>query len=181
MKAAIHSSYGAGFSLLMFGHWCAGAANIALALWFSWIDRNRFEIRHDGALYLTRYRIMRNRWFRLFVHNIHLPDEDRHPHNHPWPTAFSIILRGGYSEFTDCSREWMTRLLSWRRYHYNAGDVAAAAFGPDMYHRITFVKPNTWTLFIAGRRTREWGFLVQGEHVDYRVYLNLPADHKLED
>lgn len=49
------------------------------------------------------------------------------------------------------------------------------------YHRIVSVKPGTWTLFLAGKRSRDWGFLVNGVHIPWRAYLGMPADAKLED
>lgn len=49
------------------------------------------------------------------------------------------------------------------------------------FHRITHVLPNTWTLFVANARSREWGFDVAGKFVDWRTYLGLPEDTQLGD
>lgn len=132
-----------------------------------------------GEPYLTRWHLVRCKWFRIFIHRIHRADKDRHLHNHPWPRAFAIVLRGGYQEMRD-------RYYSAIQHYGNCSRLNTC--GPRInhlytgtYHRITWVAPNTWTLFIAGRRTRDWGFLVDGKHVPCREYLGLPPDHDFGD
>ena len=133
-----------------------------------------------GEPYLTRWHLIKCKPFRVFLHHIHRPDKDRHVHNHPWPRAFAFVLRGGYTE----------EVLSWsrrakRHYHYvyshSSGQSSTIAFRPDNYHRIVSTRPNTWTLFFAGRRSRDWGFLKDGKHVPCREYLGLAPDHDFGD
>lgn len=145
---------------------------IALAIWLAWVDANRLEIRQGGELYLTRWHLWRH-GFKVFVHRIHRPDSDRDPHNHPWPWGLSLILWGGYHEL----RVTRPSLLDPRSfgpdedYPYNKWSFSAVRWfnwiGPDVYHRITWVAPNTWTLFLAGPRSREWGFWTKLGHEPY--------------
>lgn len=128
-----------------------------------WVYLHRSEIRNDGDLYLTRYKLIRTPWFRVFLHRIYRPDLDRDLHNHPWPRAFAVILRGGYRESVHGDHFW--------GFSHKAVAVSTRAFLPGRYHRITHVKPHTWTLFCAGRRSRDWGFLVDGRHVPHAEYL----------
>lgn len=94
------------------------------------------------------------------LHYFHRPDYDRRLHNHPYSWALSRVLRGGYIE---------------RRAYVYANEVTAdpgtekylvrhvgdrIGFSEYVFHRITGVAPNTWTLFRAGpRHGRGWRFL----------------------
>lgn len=144
---------------------------LALAIWLAWVDANRLEIRQGGELYLTRWHLWRH-GFKVFVHRIHRPDSDRDPHNHPWPWGLSLILWGGYTEL----RVTRPELEGQPRVGVSLGQVNRWEFGPvrwlnwigrGVYHRITWVAPNTWTLFLAGPRSREWGFWTDRGHVPY--------------
>ncbi len=91
------------------------------------------------------------------LHHILVPDSDRDLHDHPW-NARTVILRGWYIE---------QRLNG---FHYRAaGDTFKLDF--EQYHRIKDVSPGgVWTLFITWRHRGDWGFLVEGEKVDWRTY-----------
>ncbi len=94
----------------------------------------------NGKPYLERYYLLKNAYLHRFI-NL---DGDRHLHDHPW-RALSFILSGSYTE----------ELIGGRyrvRVYFNY-------IGKRTLHRITFVEPNTWTLFIHGKRFRTWGFL----------------------
>ncbi len=136
----------------------------------------------DGSPYLERFvlwgRVSDDPGFWLvnvWLHRIHCPDADRATHNHPWFWAKSLVLSGGY-----CERRTRYRgsMLDVRR----PSDRAHAFFfrnpwhvytlRPRDYHRIDYVRPNTWTLFVTGRTTPDgWGFLTPEGHVDSREYL----------
>jgi hypothetical protein len=106
---------------------------------------------------------------RVFLHRIYKEDSDRHLHNHPWTTSQSFVLWGGYREnLHNRPARWLFA-GRWNR-------ITA-----ETYHQITNVLPNTWTLFFAGYRDREWGFLVDGQHVKWTTYLHLPDDTDLND
>lgn len=126
-----------------------------------------------GDKYLTRYIIARTPFFRVFLHQFHGPDPDRHVHNHPWK-AVSWILTGGYLEWLDSPHSSHIE----PRFH-EPGDLNWLE--EDEYHRIVAVKPGTWTLVFGGPYFRDWGFLVDGKHVDWREYLGVPAGTVLND
>jgi hypothetical protein len=184
-------SFGTACGLLSFGlvnftinTWqlaIVGNAVFGLVLFYlAWLDKKKLMIfgKEDGELYLTRWHLIRCKWFRVFLHRIYKPDADRACHNHPWPKAFSLILWGGYAE----KRLHDARHLQYVEYGvYSPGAFATDAFKQNRYHRIVDVKPRTWTLFFAGRRTRDWGFLVDGQHVPWREYLKLPPDYDFGD
>lgn len=148
----------------------------SLVAYVAWVEDEKLVIKDEEGPYLTRWHLVDLGFCKVFLHHIHRADKDRDLHNHPWPRAFAVVLRGGY-------------------YEQRGDQPPAAAFyygpatdgprintlRPDTYHRITYVRPNTWTLFFAGRRSRDWGFLVDGKHVDYREYLGLPEDTNLGD
>ena len=151
------------------------------ALYALRVHMKRLIIKDEitGEPYLTRWHLIKCKPFRVFLHRIHRPDKDRHVHNHPWPRAFAVILRGGYVEEVETAafgRTWIER-----HGHEGFGAVSRRAFHPHRYHRIRAVMPNTWTLFFAGRRSRDWGFLKDGKHVPCREYLDLPPDHNFGD
>lgn len=152
-----------------------GLAYAFLKVWFlSKLWYTRFDVVKPLGLYLRRFKLYRSDYKRLFIHWIRLPDGDRHMHNHPWPDSWSLILWGGYEEERSDGRP--------RK--YGIGDVSR--FYPHTYHRITKVKPFTITLFCAGPRTRDWGFLVpvgpgREMHVDHFTYLGIPPGTKEND
>lgn len=95
--------------------------------------------------YLYRWHIIpRNKYFNIYLHHFMRSDDDRALHDHPW-WNISILLTGGYLEHTK------TDVLP--RYR---GSVVFR--GPSTSHRIELDHGPVWTLFITGRRVREWGF-----------------------
>lgn len=111
----------------------------------------------DGSPYLTRVLFPRVFGLRPMLHRFHRPDGDRAHHNHPWRWAFSIILRGGYSEERRVDDESElygkaeTAIRRVRRFNFLSGSD---------FHRVTELHgPETWTLFVTGPRVQGWGFL----------------------
>lgn len=103
-----------------------------------------FIIGKPGSPYMRRwYVIPRNRWFNIYLHNIVRSDDNRALHDHPW-WNLSILLKGSYREVTpDGTFVRGAGSMVFRR--------ATAA------HRLEVDGP-TWSLFITGRKVREWGF-----------------------
>lgn len=114
-------------------------------------------LNDDGSLYLKRVYLTAHR----YLHHIAQADQDRHMHNHPWISARSRILTGGYLEERQA---WFETFTLWR----GPGDVVE--LDSTTYHRIALVKPGTWTLFTHGPRCASWGFDVDGTHVDWKTY-----------
>ena len=111
----------------------------------------------DGLVYLVRLRIVQTPWFGVYLHDIHEPDNDPHPHDHPW-TFVSIVLRGGYHEELSCV--WPgRRIRSWpHRWEKKRGRWSVHRMNQSLAHRITHVRPRTKTLVLVGPRRSEWGF-----------------------
>ncbi len=111
----------------------------------SWLTKVEIE-RKPGELYLTRYVIVRWRWFGMYIHKFHQSDYPV-PHDHPWPWL-SIPLSCGYLEhMVDGTIVHRIRFLPLVR-------------GAREFHWIEILKP-TWTFFMYGPRIREWGFMTK--------------------
>jgi hypothetical protein len=83
--------------------------------------------------------------FNAFIHNIHRSDPEGF-HDHPWPWA-SLIIWGAYIEHTPkgSTRRSGPSWSGWRK----ATDL----------HRLELNEGSVWTLFLHGKRLREWGFV----------------------
>ena len=127
--------------------------------------------RVNGEPYLERYYVFlrhRNRFpFNIFVHKFLKSDPDD-VHDHPWP-YFTIILKGGYWEWIpvfNIRGAKVQEYCVWRR----PGSFRWAS--ANTYHRIELDPEVTcWTLFMPGRKRREWGFLVKNKWVQWQEYL----------
>lgn len=124
-----------------------------------------FDIVLDGELYLTRLNILQTPWFSVKLHWIHRADPDRDLHDHPWP-FISFVVRGGYEEYESKNPDTepgTLRKVSW----FNYKNTRTA-------HRISYVKPGTITLILAGRRNSQkgWGFYDPDtlRYVDWETY-----------
>lgn len=119
---------------------------------------NRWWLVEPGSILALFLPVMR-------FHEILRPDADRHPHDHPWSFR-SIVLRGAYVEERLVSDElggyksWLAR---------RAGSTYRMAFGD--YHRISTVSHGgVLTLCILGKKQDTWGFLVNGQRIQWRDY-----------
>lgn len=98
---------------------------------------------------------------QIRLHHFHRPDTGPHLHNHPFRWAISLVLAGSYRE---------TRLRT--------GSVPVTRHVRRLniltdhdYHMIQQLHGDVWTLFVVGPRVQQWGFLVNGRHVDSHDYL----------
>ena len=122
--------------------------------------------RVDDAPYLERYYILfKNRptWFpfNVFLHKFCSSDpEDLH--DHPWP-YFTLILKGGYWEHTPEGKLWR------RPGHFRFCQAHSL-------HRITLAESSSvevWTLFIPGKKFRDWGFIFNGRWMYWEAYIEM--------
>lgn len=131
--------------------------------------------------------IGKHAWFpwSIRIHHILRPDADRELHDHPW-NARTVILRGMYTEqrllkagdpvltslLKDAAAKVGTWENGWEATEYidrRVGDTASLKHGE--YHRIDSVSAGgVWTLFITSRWKGDWGFLVKGKKIDWRIY-----------
>jgi hypothetical protein len=97
--------------------------------------------------YLLRWHVIpRNRWFNVYLHKIVRDDDDRALHDHPW-WSFSVLLWGRLHEI---DKNGMN-LISFPLFIFRLRSAQYA-------HRLELKSNVAWTLFITGRRIREWGF-----------------------
>jgi hypothetical protein len=106
------------------------------------------------------------------IHHILRSDEDRHLHDHPWPST-SVILKGGYWEILpedqaqDPSLDGEKRIRVWRA----PGEVVTRV--ANTRHAIELPEGKTsWSMFIMGKYEQQWGFYTAGGKVYWRDYLN---------
>jgi hypothetical protein len=128
----------------------------------------------DGSDYMGRWWLM-PRWltrideegnpypyswlpFIVRLHHIRSEDWDRDLHDHPsWYRT--IILRGWYLEQDIYGDQYLRQ----------QGETKTAS--AETFHKITQISDGgVWTIFIMGRKTNKWGFLVDGWKVPWRKY-----------
>ena len=118
------------------------------------VPERTYTISNGETPYITRTLFPRVGPMRPMLHQIHRADADEALHNHPWRTATSLILSGGYTEERLVGDEKV-------QFTYGPGDVNRLDAGT--FHRISAIEPNTWTMLVVGERMQSWGFLVPGE------------------
>jgi hypothetical protein len=113
-----------------------------------------------------------------YLHRIGSPDAGRAHHSHPWETAISIVLVGGYDEeVVTADGSIVTR----RR-----GPGSIALITASTFHRISELHASrVWTLFITGPRTpdRAWYFRRPDGSIVHEIdyHANLEAEHVAEE
>jgi hypothetical protein len=124
----------------------------------------------DGSLYMGRYGIFETHWLSIRIHHIATADNDRVLHDHPW-NFLSLVLKGGYIEerpYADIpcwdDEKEMTYRVTRKRWSFGFRRATSR-------HRVSFVEPDTWTLFIYGRLRQPWGFITQHGKIFWRRYL----------
>lgn len=118
----------------------------------------------SGELHFQRWRIIWTPWFAVYIHRIFMADNDMFMHDHPWD-YFSMVLHGSYNEITpDTMRPG------------HAKDVIllpgfCTKRKAESFHKIgTLNTESVTTLFITGRRRREWGFKVGENWIQHEVF-----------
>lgn len=107
------------------------------------------------------------------IHEIMLPDDDEHMHDHPFD-AQTIILRGWYIEERDeeVERSFKSEIVTgpgWVR-AMSPGDTAPVLFGD--FHRIAAKSAEpVVSMFITFKERGVWGFDVDGTKVPWDEYL----------
>lgn len=116
-------------------------------------------INLDNKPYLERYYVGQLFGVMFYLHRFVSPDSERHVHNHPWCWGRALILAGSYIEerAIDLSPRasesgavtYERRVRFWNKVNGNT------------FHRVKNAAPETWTLFIHGKRddVKGWGFL----------------------
>ena len=111
--------------------------------------------------YLQRwYIIPRNRYFNIYLHKFIGDDEDRALHDHPW-RSLSIILKGKYIEHRQGHEPRVFKRWSviYRAAEYTHRiELFNRRWGKNFNYAMMPYKKPVWTLFITGRKIRDWGF-----------------------
>jgi hypothetical protein len=111
---------------------------------------------------LTRYFLLRTPVFAVYLHHLHVSDEDRALHDHPW-SFVTFLLSSGYYEWTPVGQGVGAVVRTWRRRF-------SVLYRPATWqHRLELVKP-TWTLVLRFRTVRDWGFITPDGWLDWRSY-----------
>ena len=136
------------------------------------LGRKRIVLdRVENEPYLERYYLfLREREqfpFNVFLHKFLKSDPDD-VHDHPWPYA-TLILKGGYWEWIphfDTVGRKTGEYQVWR------GPGHFRISKANSFHRIELDPDITaWTLFMPGRKCRDWGFLVKNKWIQWEQYL----------
>lgn len=135
--------------------------------------------RIDAEPYLERYYlfikdregIFANFPFNIMLHHFLKSDPDD-LHDHPWPFC-TIILRGGYwehivDEFDDNDNE---KIKTTKRVWRGPGTIRFAK--ANELHRVELDEniDSTWTLFMPGKKIRDWGFVTKNGWENNVEYL----------
>jgi len=101
--------------------------------------------------------IPRNSFFNIYLHQILRSDDDRALHDHPWASV-SFLLKGDLGEvvhdlhpasLSGYTTRWPKHFVPYYR-------------PPELAHRLViFNGEPCWTLFITGRKVRDWGFFCE--------------------
>lgn len=122
-----------------------------------------FVIGGQDSPYMLRWWVIpRNRWFNIYLHQVLRSDDDRALHDHPWRNV-SVVLKGAYTEIVPdlrAARTPHTRIAELPTLSYVRGRGSFVFRRATSSHRLVIgdLATPVWTLFITGRRIREWGF-----------------------
>lgn len=94
----------------------------------------------------------------LYLHRFHRSDDGTELHSHPWRWAYSLVLKGGYSE----ERRFVSKRYGELVFH----DVFRREVRPWTlnklthrdFHRVDLTNGDAWTLFLVGPVVKSWGF-----------------------
>lgn len=125
--------------------------------------------RDDDSPYLLRGYVVGGRHerprrlpFAIYLHRFMASDGAEELHNHPWKWALSLILSGGYVEERLYRGWWPGAMLEGiRRKTYKPGRFNFIR--ANDFHRVDLRDGECWTIFLAGPRTQDWGFLRRGD------------------
>lgn len=120
------------------------------------------DIEGKRVLYLRRWHLLNTPWFKIYLHRFTAPDQDKFPHDHPW-NSWICILKGSYRENI-----------------YNSNCITHVLRKPGQFrfmsakttHRIVKLETSkVWTLFVCGKKKREWGFHTKSGWIHWKNYL----------
>jgi hypothetical protein len=121
----------------------------------------------EREVYLTRYFIINNDTFAIYLHHFHKSDEGTELHDHP-RSFFSLILWGGYWEHR-FFLETDSGILTYKKWIGPGRFIFRQA---ETLHRVELPKGKScWTLVFLLPRYKRWGFLTDNGYVDAETRL----------
>lgn len=119
---------------------------------------------HKDMPQMRRFFLSPRKWrWRLYLHHTVRSDQDRDPHDHPWP-FWSLMLWGSW---TEQRFPLPYSQFQWIRIHVRTGSLVHR-HATDI-HQIEIDRPS-WTLVLAGPWERRWGFYTVDGFVGAAVY-----------
>jgi len=113
-------------------------------------------IYSSGTPYLERYYIGSIGSLRFYLHRFVNGDGDRSLHDHPWKRSIAICLCGGYLEHRI---KWFNPETAYDISEKNIRPGKINIIKASTFHQIIKTKPETWTMFIHGKKIKAWGFI----------------------
>lgn len=99
--------------------------------------------------------------YKIKLHQILRPDDDRCEHDHPY-WMFRFILKGGYAEEVDGKIKTLK--------------PGRMSYCPATYrHRITRLLNghSSWSFIIAGPEARDWGFFTKSGWIPWKKFIEV--------
>lgn len=115
--------------------------------------------------------------FQLYLHKFHRGDSDVELHNHPWAWSIAFVLAGGYAEERRHEvAPGVYRVLARGVLPFSLNVIRGTDF-----HRVTLLEEDAWSLFLAGPKTKGWGFwnADTGVFYEWREFLFKKRAQKL--
>lgn len=102
--------------------------------------------------YLTRYYLFGKdmKYFNIFIHEFHNSDLEEDLHNHPFKYSLSFILSGGYKEYLYKNGKASYKIR--KPFSFNF-------LNNKIFHKVELLEKKSWSIFFAGPRFSDWGFL----------------------
>ena len=124
----------------------------------------------EGILHFKRWQLLKTPWFSIYIHGIYKSDEDKHLHDHPWDyISFSF-----YGRFIEKNKgTYKCKYL----YVPTFKIIKRKAEHLHSIHKL--LTKSVYTFFIAFKRRREWGYVVNGKWIDNKTYRKLKNLNKL--
>ena len=120
-----------------------------------------------GDNYMQRWHLVRQPGIRnLYLHLYSGSDDDRALHDHPWQ-SWSILLWGSLYEVTEHGER---RIWPWLPKYRSA----------EYKHRLILKSKRAATLFLTGKKVREWGFHCPQGWVHWQQFTDADGNQTCE-
>lgn len=116
--------------------------------------------------YLTRYYLFgKDRKFgNIYIHQFHSSDLEDDFHNHPFKYSLSFIVKGGYVE---------ELYSNGKIYNVIRLPFSFNFINTKIFHKVSLIEKESWSIFFAGPRTNDWGFL-DSKNGEFRHWTTSP-------